>query len=205
MGYIIDSVKRMDQLITDLLAYSRVGRSGVAEEEINTKEVVDAVLANLRKSMSETEVDIRVGELPRLFCNRSQLIQLFQNLIGNAIKYRSPSRKIQVEIEAVETEKEWRFSVKDNGIGIEPRFKDRIFLMFQRLHHRSEYAGTGIGLAICKKIVESYGGRIWVESVLGKGATFFFTFPSAPRGSNVGLAVRPIWQRPTHGRSDSAG
>jgi len=145
-------------------------------------QVVEAGLAahraceNLRTSIEESGADIRIGSLPSVLADSTQLTQLFQNLIGNALKYRD-TRRPEVQIEATPTDGTWIFSVQDNGIGIDPRYFERIFQMFQRLHTRAEYPGTGIGLAICRKIAERHGGRIWVESQPGRGSTFWFTIP----------------------------
>ncbi len=176
VAFILDGVKRMRQLITDLLAYSRAGRSETFGP-VEVEECVRGSLANLKAALEESHATVEHQPLPEVCGDRTQLTQLFQNLIGNAVKYRGqqvPRVKIRVEPKPGE----WLFAIEDNGIGIDPKYSERIFQAFQRLHTREEYAGTGIGLAICKKIVESHGGRIWVESEPGRGSTFFFTLPA---------------------------
>jgi PAS domain S-box-containing protein len=177
IAYAVDGVTRMQQLINDLLAYSRVRSKGREFEEIPCEHVLASVLANLHEAIAETGAVITHDPLPVVTADPWQLIQLFQNLIGNAIKFHGPEPP-RVEIAAGRREDEWVFSVRDNGIGIEPEYAERIFLIFQRLHSRAEYPGTGIGLAICKRIVERHGGRLWVESEPGKGSTFSFTLPT---------------------------
>ena len=139
-------------------------------------EPLDDALRNLQASIGEAGARIHIDQLPTVEADRFQLTQLFQNLVGNAIKFRS-DRPAEIHVGAGRERNAWLFSVQDNGIGIEPRYTDRIFLVFQRLHTRKKYPGTGIGLAICKRIVERHGGRIWFESQLGQGSTFYFTIP----------------------------
>jgi len=182
IGYIVDGATRMKTLINDLLAYSRVGSRGDPTQLINTKTVVKQVLSNLSTSIKESGAIIRFKYLPQVHADPSQLSQLFQNLISNAIKFRSEENP-KIHIDAQQQNGEWIFSVKDNGIGIDSEFNDRIFIIFQRLHTMAEYPGTGIGLALCRKIVERHGGRIWIESQPGKGSAFYFTIPTR-RGSN---------------------
>jgi PAS domain S-box-containing protein len=176
MGYIVDGAKRMQRLINDLLAYSRVGRTDTLIGEIDTNSILERVINSMMPVIEESKAGITHDELPTLVGSESNFIQLFQNLMGNAIKFHGhePPR---VHVSAVKEGGEWVFSIRDNGIGIEPQYNDRIFLIFQRLHARNEYPGTGIGLSICKKVVETHGGRIWMESALGKGSTFYFTVP----------------------------
>ena len=166
---------QMQALIVDLLALSRVMTAAQPIEPIDASVVVRSALANLDAAIRERDARVKVGTLPRVRGDRTQLVQLFQNLVANAIKFTGGRRP---EI-AVDAEKDgdgrWRFTVRDNGIGIEPQYFERIFRIFQRLHTRAEYAGTGIGLAICQKIVERHGGRIWVESKSGEGSSFHFT------------------------------
>jgi len=180
IGYAVDGAKRMKQQIDDLLAYSRVDRRGRCFSRVSCREVVDRAMMNLRLAISEAEARVHVGELPEVSGDPVQLGQLFQNLISNALKFRSRAvPKIDIYTERVG--EEWIFSVEDNGIGIEMEYAERIFLIFQRLHTVSEYPGTGIGLAICKKIVERHGGRIWVECLHNPhrrhGSIFRFTLP----------------------------
>jgi PAS domain S-box-containing protein len=171
--YTVDGVMRMQNLINDLLTYSRLGTSSEALEPVDCNAVLDEVLATLQMTIEENGAVIKYRPLPNIRADRTQLLQLFQNLIGNAIKFRSDKPPI-ISITAKPQDKQWLFSVSDNGIGIEPQYLERIFVIFQRLHTRDKYPGTGIGLAICKKIVERHGGRIWAESQLGKGSTFHF-------------------------------
>jgi len=177
IAYIVDGAKRLQRLINDLLTYSRLGRTGKTMSELDCNSILGRVLSSMKTATEESGAIVTNDPLPTLTGNESNFIQLFQNLIGNAVKFRGvePPR---VHIGAKKNGGDWLFSVKDNGIGIEPQYKDRIFLIFQRLHARSEYPGTGIGLSICKKIVETHGGRIWLESESGKGSTFNFTIPA---------------------------
>jgi PAS domain S-box-containing protein len=172
--YIVEGAIRMQQLINDLLSFSRVGTHGKELKLIACELVLSKVLDNLKVAITQSHAVVTHDPLPTVMGDETQLIQLFQNLIGNAIKFRRDEPP-QVHISAVERENEWAFEVRDNGIGIEPEYFERIFTIFQRLHSRSEYPGTGIGLAVCKKIVERHGGRIWVESTPGVGTTFHFT------------------------------
>ncbi len=176
MAYIVDGATRMRSLINDLLDYSRVMRSTRELADTDCSALLSRVLRDLEPAIKESNAEILCGALPVIRGDQSQLGQLFQNLIGNAIKYRgvAPPR---VVINASRQRDAWLFSVADNGIGIAPEFSERIFAIFQRLHTRAEYPGTGIGLAVCRKIVERHGGSIWVESSAGRGSTFFFTIP----------------------------
>jgi light-regulated signal transduction histidine kinase (bacteriophytochrome) len=183
IDYAVDGARRMQALINDLLAYSRVGTRGAEFAPTDCNALVDQVIADLGAAIEDERAVVTRGDLPTLQADPMQLSQLFQNLIGNAIKFHG-ERAPRVEIGAERRGGEWRFSVQDNGIGIDPEYADRIFVIFQRLHSRAEYPGTGIGLAICKKIVERHGGHIWMESAPGEGTTFYFTLPaggSAPR------------------------
>jgi light-regulated signal transduction histidine kinase (bacteriophytochrome) len=177
IGFAVDGARRMQALIEDLLAYSRVGSSAKPLQPTDCAAVVQTVLRSLRMAIEESGAEIQCGTLPVVMGDAAQLTQLFQNLIANAIKFRgNQSPQIQLHAEPEDAEGAfWRFAVQDNGIGIAPEYFDRIFVMFQRLHSRSTYSGTGIGLAICKKIVERHGGRIWVESAFEKGSIFTFT------------------------------
>jgi light-regulated signal transduction histidine kinase (bacteriophytochrome) len=180
IGYAVDSAARMQSLIEALLAYSRVGTLAKPFKLVDCRKILNVSLANLRTAISESQALITYDSLPRLMADETQLVQLFQNLLSNAIKFRAgPGPRIHVS--ASERNGEWLFSIQDNGIGIENEYQDRIFSIFQRLHTRTEYEGTGIGLAIAKKIVERHRGRIWVESEVGKGATFYFTIPAHAR------------------------
>ncbi|MUG93143.1 GAF domain-containing protein [Scytonema sp. UIC 10036] len=180
IGYVVEGVSLMQTLIDDVLAYSKVDMQAIEFELTEVDTALERALTNLRKRVNETKAVITYDELPTVMADSTQLMQLFQNLIGNAIKFRS-DKTPEIRIGATRLEDEWLFSVRDNGIGIDPQFSDRIFVIFQRLHTRDEYQGTGMGLAICKKIVECHRGRIWVESQLGEGATFYFTIPVGGR------------------------
>ena len=176
IDYVVDGVNRMKQLINDLLAYSRVGTRGEAFEPVAVQEVLQRALTDLLAAIDETGAMVTHEALPVVMGDRSQLSQLFQNLIGNAIKYRSEEPPcVHVSVRRVGAE--WHFAVGDNGIGIDPQYADHVFEIFQRLHTRTQYPGSGIGLAICRKIVERHGGLIWVESQEGKGSVFHFTIP----------------------------
>jgi len=171
--YTVDGVMRMQSLINDLLAYSRLNTGSEALKFVDCREVLDEVLAALQMTIEESGAAIKLGPMPNIRADKGQLFQLFQNLISNAIKFRG-DEPLLINITAKPQDKQWLFSVSDNGIGMEPQYLERIFIIFQRLHTQDKYAGTGIGLAICKKIVERHGGRIWVESMPGKGSTFYF-------------------------------
>lgn len=176
IGYAVDGANRMQRLINDLLTYSRVTTQGKVFERVDCNQILEDALSNLRLAVEESRTVVTHDVLPVVTADGGQLGQLFQNLVGNAIKFRGEELP-RVHVSAERRSNEWRFSVRDNGIGLEPQFAERIFVIFQRLHNREEYPGTGIGLALCKKIVERHGGRIWVESQLGRGATFYFTLP----------------------------
>jgi two-component system sensor kinase len=176
IAYAVGGAARMQVLIADLLAYSRVGRKTGGFEPTDSSEVLRNALNNLHVAVTESQALIAHGDLPIVMADVTSLTRLFQNLIGNAIKFRG-DRRPEIRVDAERRNGEWLFSIRDNGIGIEPEFYERVFLIFQRLHTQQEYPGTGMGLAICKKTVEWHGGRIWVESESGKGSTFFFTLP----------------------------
>jgi light-regulated signal transduction histidine kinase (bacteriophytochrome) len=174
----VDGASRMQKLIDDLLAFSRVSTRGVQFQPVECASALDNALRNLTVSLRERQATVEREELPTVLGDLSQLSLLFQNLIGNALKFRG-SEPPHIHISARREANTWVISVRDNGIGIEPQYYERIFVIFQRLHTRKEYPGTGMGLALCKRIVERHGGRIWVESELGKGTTFSFTLVSA--------------------------
>ena len=180
INYAVDGAVRMKQLIEDLLSYSRVTARGLTAAAVDTGDSLALALQNLRAAIAETNAEVSGDDLPEVLADAAQMVQLFQNLVGNAIKFHTPGVPPRVHIEARRAPEhpcQWLFRVTDNGIGIEPRFFDRIFVIFQRLHSRHEYPGTGIGLALCQRIVERHGGRIWIESEPGQGATFLFTLP----------------------------
>jgi light-regulated signal transduction histidine kinase (bacteriophytochrome) len=177
IAYAVDGSNRMQGLIKDLLAYSRAGANGKALHEISSENALKEALTNLRATIEESGAVVTHDLLPAITMDETQLVQFFQNLVGNAIKYRTPEVP-HVHVSAAKNGgHEWTFCVRDNGMGIDPQYFERIFIIFQRLHGREEFKGTGIGLAICKKIVERVGGRIWVESKLEKGSTFCFALP----------------------------
>lgn len=176
-GFINDGATRMNGLLDALLQYATIGKVDLELEPVDIGEVIKIARTNLKLKIEETDTNILSGEMPTVKAIASFLVQLFQNLLGNAIKFRHQDSCPIVLISSVEKENDWLFSVKDNGIGIADEHKDRIFVIFQRLHHRSKYEGTGIGLSICHKIVTQLGGKIWIESEPDKGSTFFFTIP----------------------------
>jgi PAS domain S-box-containing protein len=175
---IIKGADRMRRLIDGLLQYSRVLRRDRVSAEVDCAAVVQEARTNLQAAIEESGADVTVGELPAVRGIREQLMVLFQNLIGNAVKYREPDRPVRVQVGARRGRDAWLFSVADNGIGMEARFLRRIFGFGERLHPESKYPGSGYGLAICEKIVAGHGGRIWAESEPGKGSTFYFTLPA---------------------------
>jgi light-regulated signal transduction histidine kinase (bacteriophytochrome) len=172
--YAVDGAIRMQRLITDLLSYSRVGSRAQPLALVDSHSALGEALRNLSAAVGEAHALVTNADLPMVWADRSQLAQLFQNLIGNAIKFHG-GQSPRIHVSADGAGDGWVFCVRDNGIGIDPQYFDRIFAIFQRLHSREEYPGTGIGLALCKRIVERHGGRIWVESEPGKGSAFFFS------------------------------
>jgi len=183
IAYAVDGATRMQVLINDLLTYSRVSTKGNDLKPTYCGTVLEHTLENLKQSLEESGAQVTCDPLPTVMADDVQLGQLFQNLIGNAIKFRSEESP-QIYISAKRNEDKWVFSVRDNGIGIDPEFHKRIFVIFQRLHKRGEYPGTGIGLAVCNKIVERHAGHIWVESNPKEGSTFYFTIPLRGGGSH---------------------
>jgi len=175
LHFATDGASRMRSLILDLLKYSRVGREETKKEVVGLNELLKEVINLNLQDLTDNNVSISIGNLPDVFGIKSALFQVFQNLIQNAVKYRKRGVTPRLEIQGQELDTHWKFSVKDNGIGIEERDFDKIFIIFQRLHTREEYPGTGIGLAICKKIIEFHKGKIWLESEIGEGSTFYFT------------------------------
>ncbi len=176
LGYATEGAQRMQVLIQDLLAFSRVGRNGFTRSNVDSNAVMKEVLQALAPAIQESGAVVTGAELPPVWADRTQLAQIFQNLIGNALKFRGK----QAPVISVEVEKAgplWQFTINDNGIGIAPEYAENIFVVFQRLHARTEYPGNGIGLAICKKIIEHNGGKIWVEPQASSGSSFKFTIP----------------------------
>ena len=177
--FAVDGAARMQVLINDLLEFSRVTSRAVEPEPTDSELVLNQVLSNLDLYIKESKATVSHDPLPEVMVDSTQLAQVFQNLIANGIKFHREGAP-QIRISAERKASEWLFSVQDNGIGIDPQYSENIFEVFKRLHKKEEYSGTGIGLAVCKKIVERHGGRIWVESELGKGSTFYFTLPISP-------------------------
>lgn len=183
IAFAVDGATRMQQLIKDLLLYSRVGAKGTELRDTSSEAALQDALLNLRGAIEESGAVVAHDPLPSVMADERQLIQLFQNLVGNAIKYQRAGTP-QIHISAAKNGgKKWTFSVQDNGLGIDPQHFEKIFGMFQRLHKREEFAGTGIGLAICKKIVERHGGHISVESQPGNGSTFRFALAGSEANS----------------------
>ncbi len=176
IAFAVDGCNRMQGLIQDLLSYSRAGANREELREISCENALQQALGNLRTAIEESAAMVTHDSLPALTTAETQLVQVFQNLVGNAIKYRS-AEPPRVHVSATDGGNEWVFAVRDNGLGIEPQYFERIFVLFQRLHGQKEFEGTGIGLAMCKKIVDRLGGRIWVESQSKRGSTFYFALP----------------------------
>jgi PAS domain S-box-containing protein len=174
INYITDASNRMRRLVQDLLDYSRLGRERILEQ-IDCNKVVQDVLCDLTMAIQESHAVIHTGPLPVISGYTTEMKQLFQNLLSNSLKFRKPGEPPVITIAVTPKEEHWHFSITDNGIGIEEKYWERIFVIFQRLHTKNEYDGTGIGLAHCKKITELHNGKIWVDSVPGKGSTFYFT------------------------------
>jgi light-regulated signal transduction histidine kinase (bacteriophytochrome) len=182
-----DGATRMQEMVRNLLEYARVNSKDIELRPTDCRAVVSSVLQDLRAAIEESGALVEADPLPVVTADPVRLGQLFQNLIGNAIKFRGQAAP-RVRISAADTRVDWLFSVRDNGIGIDPRQAGRVFEIYQRLHTNTEYPGAGIGLAICKKVVERHGGRIWVESQPGAGSTFFFTLPQGTHGGERGNA-----------------
>ncbi|MCL4563005.1 MAG: ATP-binding protein, partial [Chloroflexi bacterium] len=191
IAFAAEGANRMKFLINDLLTFSRVGTRGKEFVSVSLETALEHALTNLRMGIEENGVVITHDSLPQVMADDSQMVQLFQNLIGNAIKFRSKTLP-KVHVGVKRQGGFWLLCVRDNGIGIDPQFSERIFTIFQRLHSREEYEGTGIGLAICRKIVERHGGRIWVESQPGQGATFFFTLLSTGTSTDIPESERAL-------------
>jgi light-regulated signal transduction histidine kinase (bacteriophytochrome) len=173
--YAVDGANRMQKLISDLLLYSRITTSEKEFEEVDTATVFDQAILNLQQRISDTNAIITTENLPVLRADEFQVLQLFQNLIGNAIKYRKKTETPKIHVSCLSKDEYYEFAVSDNGIGIDMQYHDKIFVIFQRLHAKNEYSGTGIGLAICKHIVERHKGKIWFDSKENEGTTFYFT------------------------------
>ncbi len=176
----LEATQRLQRMVNDLLAYSRAGTRGAHFEHVDANRVVQEALQNLQAAIEQAGAQITLEPLPKVTADATLLLELFQNLISNAVKFHSPDRPPKVRIWCEDKGQEWLFAVQDNGIGIEPENVERIFLIFERLHPEEEYPGTGIGLAICKRIAERHGGRIWCQSTPGEGSTFYFSLPKRP-------------------------
>lgn len=174
--YVVEGAHRIQQLIGDLLSYTRLGAQSYSPQKVDLEKVLDNALSNLNIAIVESRAEIHRDPLPQLVADPTYMLLLFQNLIGNALKFRD-KKPPRIRITARQKDDHWSFSVEDNGIGIDPQYFSKIFTVFQRLHSRDQYPGTGIGLALCKKVVEQQGGRIWVESQVGVGSNFSFTIP----------------------------
>lgn len=179
IGFAVDGAKRMQRLINDLLAYSRLDRRGAEMTPVCAAQAAAESLAALQAAIAESGATVEVGPLPSVRADPGQLAQLFQNLIGNALKFRDPARAPLIRITASREGSFWTFRVEDNGIGVDPQYFEKVFIIFERLHGH-DVPGTGIGLALCRKIVGRHGGRIWIESEKGRGTTMFFTLPFHP-------------------------
>ena len=177
IGFAVDGAKRMQALIQDLLAYSRIGAKEDVHSRVDLNETMARVLKDLEVAVADAGATVQADPLPTVTAEPAELAQLLSNLVGNALKFRRPGVPPVVQVSARHLGDRWEIAVRDNGIGLEPKYADRIFQIFQRLHTRQEYPGTGIGLAICKRIVERHGGAIRVESIPGEGTTFSFTLP----------------------------
>jgi light-regulated signal transduction histidine kinase (bacteriophytochrome) len=178
IDYAVDGAKRMQALIAGLLEYSRVGRADEPSAPVDTAAALEQALTNLRSALEESQAVVTHDPLPRVLGVGAHITRVFQNLVGNGLKFRRPDLPPRIHVAARRRGPEALFTVSDNGIGIDPQYSDRVFVIFQRLHTRSEYPGTGIGLSVCKKVVERHGGRIWLESEPGVGTSFFFTLPA---------------------------
>lgn len=178
INFAVDGAQRMDELLKDLLQYARVETQGETFTAVRSEDVLQEVLDNLKFAIEDSAALITFDPLPSVEADRSQLLQLFQNILGNGIKYADSERPPEIKISSSQTGGMTTFKIEDNGIGIKPEYFERIFVIFQRLHERDKYKGTGVGLAVCKRIVERHGGEIWIESEVGKGSTFFFTLPT---------------------------
>jgi light-regulated signal transduction histidine kinase (bacteriophytochrome) len=177
LQFVVNGAQRMQTLVRALLTYARVDNKAESWITVDSESVCRLAIGNLSQSIKEAGAEVTVGKLPIVWADATQLEALFQNLIGNAVKFRG-DRRPRVTIAAQRVDQNWQFAIRDNGIGIKPEFHDRVFEIFKRLESQDRYSGTGIGLAICKRIVERYGGKIWVESQFGQGSSFFFTLPS---------------------------
>jgi len=180
LGFLTEGGRRLATLIDDLLAYTRAGVGESGEPAVDAASALQETLSTLAEAIRQSQARVTYDTLPEICMSAAHLQQVFQNLINNALKYRGENPP-EIHVSAMKQGSTWRFSVRDNGIGIDPEYKEKIFGVFKRLHRNQKYSGTGIGLAICQRVVERYGGRIWVESAVGEGATFYFTVPPVPK------------------------
>jgi light-regulated signal transduction histidine kinase (bacteriophytochrome) len=179
IAYAVDGSVRMQQLIQDLLNFSRVNTRGGEFAPVDCNQLVRLVIVNLQTAIEEKHAVVTVDPLPTVNGDKTQIIQVLQNLLANAMKFCPAGETPVIHVSAIELDQFWQLSVQDNGIGIDEQYRDKIFVIFQRLHTREEYPGTGIGLAICKRIIERHGGEIWFKSAPGEGTTFYMTFPKS--------------------------
>lgn len=199
IGFAVEGAKRMQALILDLLSYSRAGTQAIDKRPIAAEAVVSSAVQNLEVSIRESGARVRYDHLPVIEADESRLVQVLQNLIGNGIKFRKPDVPPEISVSAKSAGDQWIFEVADNGIGFDPKYADRIFQVFQRLHGVAAYPGNGIGLAICRRIIEHHGGRLWAEPEPGVGSKFFFSLPLAPESGN------PDGHRPVPSFTETAG
>jgi light-regulated signal transduction histidine kinase (bacteriophytochrome) len=183
LGFIVGASQRMSALIQDLLEYARATTEEERPASVALDEDLEAALTHLTQAIEESSASVTHDPLPTIEVDRGQMVRLFQNLIGNALKYRKPDQPPQIHISAEQANREWKITIRDNGIGFDPQYASTIFAPFKRLHQPDAFPGTGVGLAICRRIVEAHGGRIWAESQLGEGATFRFTLPAEGKPS----------------------
>lgn len=193
--YTVEGAHRIQRLIEDLLSYTRLGAQPFLPGKVRLSDVFEEAILNLRLAVEESGAVVTRDSLPEIESDHTHMLLLFQNLIGNAIKFRDKESP-RIHVSAVRNKGNWLFGVTDNGIGIDPKYFERIFIVFQRLHPRDQYPGTGIGLALCQKIVEQHGGKIWVESNEGRGTTFRFTI--VDKGGDYGKDSGKTGKRPTN-------
>ena len=177
INFAFDGAKRMQNLVNDLLEYSRIGQEAENTKDINMNNMMGLIKDNLKDSIDSSDAKIIYDDLPTVHANPVRLMRLLQNIVGNAIKYQPNEIAPEINIGAVKGDDMWVISIRDNGIGMRPEYCEKIFEPFKRLHGKNEYSGTGMGLAICRKIVEDFGGKIWAKSDLGEGSVFYFTIP----------------------------
>jgi len=175
--FVVDGAFRMQKLLIDLLEFSRVSSHAKIFEQVNSSTILEGVVSNLQQMIAENSALITYNDLPVVTADESQILSVFQNLLSNAIKFKKKTELPKIHISCTKQKLMYQFSVTDNGIGMEMQYHDRVFIIFQRLHSAKDYPGTGIGLSICKRIVERHGGTIWFKSIINEGTTFYFTIP----------------------------